>query len=72
VPFIALPFASTLTRKEEVMYLSVVIVYAIILVLVSPVIWVAWWLLADLGERATVSYIRRHSVTTPTSRRQVA
>jgi hypothetical protein len=47
------------------MYLGVVIVYAIILVLVSPVIWVAWWLLADLGGRATGSYTKVHSVTTP-------
>ena len=54
------------------MYLSVFIVYAIILVLVSPVIWVAWWLLADLGERATGSYRRLQSVTTPQSRRKAA
>jgi hypothetical protein len=45
------------------MYLSVAIVYAIILVLVSPVIWVAWWLLADLWETATGSYNKLHSVT---------
>jgi hypothetical protein len=54
------------------MYLSVVIVYAIILVLVSPVIWVAWWLLADLGDRATGSYRRLRSVTARQSRRQAA
>lgn len=54
------------------MYLSVFIVYAIILVLASPVIWVAWWLVADLGERATGSYRRLHSVTIPQSRRQAA
>ena len=54
------------------MYLSVVIVYAIILVLVSPVIWVAWWLLADLGDRATGSYTKLHSVNPPESRRRAA
>ena len=32
------------------MYLSVGILFVLILVLVSPLIWVAWWLLADLGE----------------------
>lgn len=32
------------------MYLSVGIVFALILVLASPLIWVAWWLLADLGQ----------------------
>ena len=32
------------------MYLSVGIVFALILILASPLIWVAWWLLADLGE----------------------
>jgi hypothetical protein len=54
------------------MYLSVVFVYAIILVLLSPVIWVAWWLLADLGDRATGSYTRLYSVTTPQSHRRAA
>lgn len=38
------------------MYLSVGVVLAIILVLLSPVIWVAWWLLADLGSGAGGSY----------------
>jgi hypothetical protein len=51
------------------MYLSVFIVYAIILVLASPVIWVAWWLLADIGESATGSYLTLHPVTTPTLHR---
>jgi hypothetical protein len=51
------------------MYLSVVFVYALILVLVSPVMWVAWWLLADLGERATRSDTGPHSPTRSESRR---
>jgi hypothetical protein len=72
VLFIAAPVASTLEPKERAMYLSVFIVYAIILVLVSPLIWVAWWLLADLGETATGLYRRPRSVTTPQSRRQAA
>jgi hypothetical protein len=54
------------------MYLSVFIVYAIILVFASPVIWVAWWLVADLAQRATGSHRRLHSVTIPQSRRQAA
>lgn len=42
------------------MYLSVGVVFAIILVMVSPMIWVVWWLFADLGERATGSYRTVH------------
>lgn len=72
MPFIAAPVASTLEPKEKAMYLSVFIVYAIILVFASPVIWVAWWLVADLAERATGSYRRPLSVTTPQLRRQAA
>jgi hypothetical protein len=54
------------------MYLGVVFVYAIILVLASPLIWIAWWLLADLGERASGSYTTVRSVPTAGSRRQAA
>jgi len=54
------------------MYLGVVFVYAIILVFASPLIWIAWWLLADLGERASGSYTTVHSVPTAGSRRQAA
>jgi hypothetical protein len=42
------------------MYLGTLFVYAIILVVLSPVIWVAWWLLADLGSRATGSHGSLH------------
>jgi hypothetical protein len=34
------------------MYLGVGLVAVMILVVLSPAIWAAWWLLADLGERA--------------------
>jgi hypothetical protein len=54
------------------MYLGVVFVYAIVLVLASPIIWVAWWLLADFGERVAGSYTEVHSVLTAKSHRQVA
>jgi hypothetical protein len=54
------------------MYLGVVFVYAIIFVLASPLIWVLWWLLADLGERASGSYTTVHSVPAAASRRQAA
>jgi len=63
---------STLTPKEESMYLGVFFVYAIVLVLASPLIWVAWWLLADLGERAVGSYTRVHYVPTSESHRRAA
>ena len=32
------------------MYVGTLFVYLIILVLLSPVIWAAWWALANLGE----------------------
>jgi hypothetical protein len=32
------------------MYLTVGVVFVLMLVLASPVIWVAWWWLADFGE----------------------
>lgn len=37
------------------MSLSVGVVFAIILVLASPILWVVWRLLADLGERSNAS-----------------
>jgi hypothetical protein len=33
------------------MYLGVGLVFAMILVLLSPAIWLAWWMMADLGTR---------------------
>ncbi len=54
------------------MYLSVGVVLAIILVLAPPIFWVAWWLLADLAERASGSYITVHPMTTAVSRRRAA
>jgi len=36
-------------------YLGVGVVMVMILILLSPAIWVAWWLLADLGRRANES-----------------
>ncbi len=35
------------------MYLAVGLWATIILLMASPLLWVGWWLLADLGERAT-------------------
>ena len=54
------------------MYLGVVFVYALILVLASPLIWVAWWLLADLGERTAGSHTTVLSLPTAESRRRAA
>lgn len=31
-----------------------------LLALLSPVLWIGWWLLADLGERANGTYPTRH------------
>jgi hypothetical protein len=54
------------------MYLGVGVVLAIILVLASPIIWVAWWLLADLAESASSSYVRVLPMTAAVSRRRAA
>lgn len=54
------------------MYLSVGVVVAIILVLASPIIWVAGWLLADLAESASSSYITVLPMTAAVSRRRAA
>jgi hypothetical protein len=45
--------------KEDAMYLTVGVVFVIALVLLSPAIWIAWWLLAELGSRATGSHADR-------------
>lgn len=37
-----------------------VAVIVAILALLSPVLWIGWWLLADLGERANGIYPTRH------------
>lgn len=42
------------------MYLSVGVVLVIVLLLLSPAIWIAWWAFADMGERATGSYQSVH------------
>jgi hypothetical protein len=72
VPCIAVPIASRLKPNEDAMYLSVGVVLAIILVLASPIIWVAWWLLADLAESASSSYVTVLPMTAAESRRRAA
>ena len=42
------------------MYGGVLLVFAVSVVLLAPVIWVAWWLLADLGERVSGSSVEKH------------
>ncbi|HEX7262808.1 MAG TPA: hypothetical protein VF383_01395 [Candidatus Dormibacteraeota bacterium] len=49
------------------MYLSVGVVAVLVLVAASPLIWVAWWLLADLGQRASG---RDNQTTRSTTRRR--
>lgn len=44
------------------MYVGTLFVYTIILVLLSPVIWVAWWLVADLGEKVSGSAAETHQI----------
>ena len=54
------------------MYLATAFVYAFILVLLSPLIWGAWWVVAGLGQRANGSYAAVHHVTPTDSRRRAA
>ncbi len=42
------------------MHLSVALIAVILIALASPVLWVAWWLLADVGERAGGRYADHH------------
>ncbi len=42
------------------MYLSVALIAVLLIVLASPALWVAWWLLADVGERAGGRYADHH------------
>lgn len=51
------------------MFLSVGVVLLIALVLLSPVIWVAWWMLAELGSRANGSYADKHETAERSYRR---
>lgn len=34
------------------MYGGLLVVLMVALILLSPILWFAWWMLADLGERA--------------------
>lgn len=40
------------------MYLSVTFVWVAILVLLAPVIWLAWWLVAGVGEKVAGGHPR--------------
>ena len=44
------------------MYLSVGVIFVLSVIVLSPVIWIAWWALADLGERTTGSHRSVHHV----------
>jgi len=48
--------------KENAMYLSVGVVLVIAVLILSPLLWVAWWALAGLGEQAGGSYSDVHHV----------
>jgi hypothetical protein len=54
------------------MYLATAFVYAIILGLIFPLIWVAWWVFAELGKPANGSSATSHRVTSAESRRRAA
>ena len=54
------------------MYLATAFVYAFILVLLSPLIWGAWWVVAGLGQRANGSHVAVNHVTSADSRRRAA
>lgn len=46
--------ASTVGPKEESMYNDAFVVAVIlgVLALLSPMLWIGWWLIADLGRNA--------------------
>jgi 4-hydroxybenzoate polyprenyltransferase len=72
MPSLNTPIPSKLMTKEDAMYLSVGVVLAIMLVMLSPVTWVVWWLLADLGEQASGSYPTMHRVIPGEQHRRAA
>ena len=43
------------------MNVGTLFIYVTILVIMSPAIWVAWWLVADLGEKVTGSADRKET-----------
>jgi len=55
--------------ERDAMYISIGIVFAIILVMASPFIWIAWWL---LGKRAAGACTQAHAVAFSESLRRVA
>ena len=54
------------------MYLATAFVYAIILGLIFPLIWVAWWVFAELGKTTKGSSPTMHRMTSAESRRRAA
>jgi hypothetical protein len=61
-PSIGAAARPSLGKKETAMYtdgFGVAVVVAI-LALLSPVLWIGWWLLADVGERTNGTYPTRH------------
>lgn len=47
-------------------------VVVLVVVLAPPILWVVWWLLADLGERANGSYRAARYTSTGEPRRRAA
>ena len=43
-----------------------------LIALLSPVLWIAWWLLADLGERASGAYSTRYRASAEPKLRRLA
>jgi len=50
---------ATEPEKEDVMYGGLILVVLVSLIALSPVIWFAWWMLADLGSPDNT---RRHGI----------
>jgi hypothetical protein len=59
---------------EDLMYSDGFLVAVILglLAVLSPVLWVGWWLLADLGERASGTYPTRHGESAKPELRRAA
>ena len=62
-PRLEQPLRLASVKKEKAMYsdgFGVAVIVSIV-ALLSPVLWIGWWFLADLGERANGTYPTRHS-----------
>ncbi len=66
--------AASLGPKEEIVYNDGFVVAVILglIALVSPMLWIGWWLVAELGERANGTHGARRYETSGSKLRRAA